>query len=87
MTTYLFRSETKQFTMNYGNELGTYTVVLFENKYFYCTYSIKTKILSMLGTGYFLKLIAKVIPSKKKQSVPMAKIGSYKTQKIRNPQK
>ena len=24
--------------------------------YFYCTYSIKTKILSMLGTGYFLKI-------------------------------
>ena len=29
------------------------TVVLFGNMYFYCTYSIKTKILSMLGTGYF----------------------------------
>ena len=33
--------------------------VLFENMHFYCTYSIKTKILSMLGTGYFLK-IAKI---------------------------
>ena len=32
---------------------------LFEKMYFYCTYSIKTKILSMLGTGYFLK-IAKI---------------------------
>ena len=34
-------------------------LVLFENMYFYCTYSIKTKILSMLGTGYYLK-IAKI---------------------------
>ena len=38
-----------------GFTLGTHTIVLFENIYFYCTYSKKTKILSMLGTGYFLK--------------------------------
>ena len=34
---------------------GTRTVVLFENMYFCCTYLTKTKILSMQGTGYFLK--------------------------------
>ena len=61
-------------------------LVLFENMYFYCTYSIKTKILSMLGTGYFLKS-QKLIPSKKNQSVLIAKISSRKTQKIANPQK
>ena len=32
------------------------TGLLFENMYFYCTYSLKTKILSMQGTGYFLKI-------------------------------
>ena len=37
----------------------THTVELFENVYFYCTYSIKPKVMSMLGTGYFLK-IAKI---------------------------
>ena len=40
----------------------------------------------MLGTGYFLKL-QKLIPSKKNQSVLIAKISSRKTQKIANPQK
>ena len=30
--------------------------ILFENNIFYSTYSIKTKILSMLGTEYFLKI-------------------------------
>ena len=25
--------------------------------YFYCTYSIKTKILPVLGSGYFLKIV------------------------------
>ena len=39
---------------------------------FYCTCSIKTKISSILGTGYLLKI---------------AKIISRKTQKIKNPQK
>ena len=61
-------------------------LVLFENMYFYCTYSIKTTILSMLGTGYFLKS-QKLIPSKKNQSVLIAKISSHKTQKNANPQK
>ena len=37
-----------------GFTKGTNIVVLFENMYFYCTYLTKTKILSMLGTGYFL---------------------------------
>ena len=40
----------------------------------------------MLGTGYFLKS-QKLIPSKKNQSVLIAKIRSRKTQKIANPQK
>ena len=40
----------------------------------------------MLGTGYFLKS-QKLIPSKKNQSVLIAKIGPRKKQKIANPQK
>ena len=40
----------------------------------------------MLGTGYFLKSL-KLIPSKKNQSVMIAKISSRKTQKITNPPK
>ena len=40
----------------------------------------------MLGTGYFLKS-QKLIPSKKNQSVLIAKISSRKTQKIFSPQK
>ena len=40
----------------------------------------------MLGTGYFLKS-QKLIPSKKNQSVLIAKISSHKTQKTANPQK
>ena len=40
----------------------------------------------MLGTGHFLKS-QKLIPSKKNQSVLIAKISSRKTQKIANPQK
>ena len=60
ITTCLFHSETKRYTMKYWFYIGyMHTVVLFENMYFYSTYSIKTKILSMLGTGYFLK-IAKI---------------------------
>ena len=41
------------------NGIQRNTGLLFEHMYFYCTYSIKTKIFSMLGTGYFLK-IAKI---------------------------
>ena len=55
--------------------------LLFENMYFYCMNSVKTKILPMLGTGYFLKT------AKKQQSVLMAKISLRKTQKIDNRQK
>ena len=40
----------------------------------------------MLGTGYFLKS-QKLIPSKKNQSVLIAKISSRETQEIANPQK
>ena len=38
------------------------------------------------STGYFLKKSQKLIPSKKNQSVLIAKISSPKTQKIANPQ-
>ena len=60
-------------------------LVLFENMYSYCTYSIKTTVLSMLDTGYFLKS-QKLIPSKKKQSVLIAKISSHKTHTQKNGQ-
>ena len=56
------------------------TGLLFENINFSCTYSIKTKILSMLVLGTFWKS-AKLIPRKKNQSVLIAKISSRKTQK------
>ena len=47
-----------------------------------------TKILSMLGTGYFLnRKSQKLIPSKRNQSFLIAKICSRKTQKIANAQK
>ena len=47
----------------------THAVELFENTHFYCTYSIKPKILSMLGTGYFLK-IAKINSQQEKPICP-----------------
>ena len=52
-----FRVETKRYTMKYWFQFtsDTHTVVLFENMFFYCTYSIKTKISSILDTAYFLK--------------------------------
>ena len=43
-------------------------------------------IVNAAGTGYFLKT-QKLVPSKKKQSVQIAKISSLKTQKIANLQK
>ena len=55
ITTCLFRSETEsgiQWNTDADRSIGP---VLFENMHFYCTYSIKTKILSMLGTGTFWK--------------------------------
>ena len=42
----LFRSETKRLTTKYWFTQGTQIVVLFENMYFYCTYSIKVKMFS-----------------------------------------
>ena len=33
-----------------------YWFIVWKSVYFYCTYSINAKILSMLGTGYFLKM-------------------------------
>ena len=37
--------------------------------HFFCTHSVKTKILSMLGTGYFLK-IAKINSQQEKPICP-----------------
>ena len=54
------------------NGIQRNTGLLFENMYFYCTYSIKTKILSMLGTGYFLK-IAKINSQQEKPICPNRK--------------
>ena len=48
------------------------TGLLLENMFFYCRYSIKTKILSMLGTGYFLK-IAKINSQQEKPICPNRK--------------
>ena len=46
--------------MNYWFYIGyPYRSIVFQKMYFYDTYLTTTKILSMLGTGYFLK-IAKV---------------------------
>ena len=54
--------------------------------YFYCTYSIKTKILSMLGTEYFLK-IAKINFQREKPICPNRKTKFRKKQNTANPQK
>ena len=43
--------------------------------------------LSTLGTGYYWPWVQGLIPSKKNQSVLIAKLSSRKTQKIPNPQK
>ena len=56
------------------NEILTHTTVLFENMYFYCTYSIKRKILSILGTGYSTK-IAKIYSQQKKPICPNRKLN------------
>ena len=59
--------------MNYWYYIGfAYGIVLFENMYFYCTYLTKTKILSMLGTGYFLK-ISKINSQQEKPICPNRK--------------
>ena len=63
------------------------TGLLFENMYFYCAYSIKTEILSMLPVlGTFWKS-QKLIPSEKNQSFLITKISSRTTQKITNLRK
>ena len=49
------------------------TGLLFENMYFYCTYSIKTKILSMLGTEHLLN-ITKINSLQEKPLCPNRKI-------------
>ena len=69
ITTCLLHSETMKYWF------------IVENMYFYCTYSIKTKIISTLGTGYFLK-ITKINSQLEKPVVLIAKISSRKTQKI-----
>ena len=48
------------------------TGLLLEHMFFYCRYSIKTKILSMLGMGYFLK-IAKINFQQEKPICPDGK--------------
>ena len=61
--------------------------LLLENVYGYWTYSIKTKILSMLGTGYFLK-IAKINSQQEKPICPnRKKLVPAKHQETANPQK
>jgi len=65
-----------------NNEILFYWVL--ENMYFYCTYSIKTKIFSMIGTFWKSQ---KLIPSKKNNLSVIAKRSSRKTQKIAYPQK
>ena len=62
------------------------TGLVFENMYFYCTYSTKTKILSMLGTGYFLKITKINSQQEKPNYLSFAKISSRKTQRIADPQ-
>ena len=46
--------------------------ILWKYMYFYFTYSIKTKILSKLGTGYFLKIL-KINSQQEKQICPHRK--------------
>ena len=48
------------------------TGLLLENMFFFFFYSIKTKILSMLGMGYFLK-IAKINSQQEKPICPNCK--------------
>ena len=55
-------------------------------RYFYCTYSIKTKILSMLGL-VLSETQQKLIPSKKHQSVLIAKLVPAKHTKKPNSRK
>ena len=69
------------------NEILAHTVVLFENMHFYCTYSIINENIFNFGYWVLSENRKKLIPSKKNQSVLIAKISSRKTQKIANPQK
>ena len=55
-----------------GFTKGTHTIVLLENMYFYCTHLTTMKILSMLGTGYFLK-ITKINSQQEKPICPNGK--------------
>ena len=71
LKTCLFRSETNKAVYN---EILAHNTVLFENMYSYCTYSIKTKILSMLGTGYSMK-IAKINSQQEKPICPNGKLN------------
>ena len=64
------------------NGIQRNTGLLFENMYFCFTHSINTKILSMLGTGYFLK-IAKINSQREKSNLSQ----SQKLVPAANPQK
>ena len=58
ITTFLFLSETKRYTMNLLvlHRVRTPSYCLKICISIICTYSIKMNILSVLGTGYFLKI-------------------------------
>ena len=60
------------------------SMLTFSNMCFQCTYSNKNEntVLSMLGTGYFLK-IAKINSQQEKQSILIAKNSPSKTEKNR----
>ena len=55
------QSQLVSFIKKKKNGIQRNTGLLFENMYFYCTYSIKTKILSMLGPEHmYFPEIAKI---------------------------
>ena len=68
------------------NGIQRNTGLLFENVNSHCTYSIKTKILSMLGTVYFLT-IAKINSQREKPICPNGKNYFPQNKKHANPQK
>ena len=59
ITTHLFHSETKQYTMNWFYIVYAYLSTVWKYVFLLhpdCMYLTRTKTLSMLGTGYFLKI-------------------------------
>ena len=77
ITTHLFHSETKQYMMNWFYTVYAYLSTVWKYVFLLhpdCTYLTRTKTLSMLGTGYLLKIAKKLILSEKNQCVLVAKI-------------